>query len=500
MKRSWLIGILLTLIVAAGLSFTWLNNSDGRLAVGTTSVIAQDASVNQTIADSGQAAVKNAIATVSPAVMRIDVTGTAEVSSTFDDLFNDPFFRRFFGEPQTPQPQERHSIGSGVVIDYDGEKFVLTNAHVIDGATTIRATSPAGETWAAAVVGSDSQLDIAVLRLEGDTSDLATAELGDSSALEIGDWAIAIGNPVGMSYTVTMGIISALDRDLRKPSGVGHYDNLIQTDAAINPGNSGGPLVNAFGKVIGINTLIARQSSNGIAIEGINFAIAIDPVKEVLAQLVTTGRVTRAYLGVYIQDITPAMEESFGVKVGEGVLVSDLIAGSPAEGAGIESGDVITKVDDEAIGSTDDLIHTISLKPVGTTVDLEIIRNKETLHFQVTLVEKPSEEEIYGTNTPEASETAAVEKFGLTVGPITSALGQRLGLHSAQGVVIMDVAPGSRADWAGLEENDVIREINRQKVDSVDEWNALVGEMDDNTTLMLTILRNGRTYFVTLGG
>jgi len=339
-----------------------------------------------------------------------------------------------------------------------------------------------------------------LLRLEGDTSDLATAELGDSSALEIGDWAIAIGNPVGMSYTVTMGIISALDRDLQKPSGVGYYDNLIQTDAAINPGNSGGPLVNAFGKVIGINTLIARQSSNGVAIEGINFAIAIDPVKAVLDQLVTTGRVTRAYLGVYIQDITPAMEEAFGVKVGEGVLVSDLIAGSPAEGAGIESGDVITKVDDEVIGSTDDLIHTISLQPVGTTVDLEIIRNKETRHFQVALVEKPSEEEIYGTNTPEASETAAVEKFGLTVGPITSALGQRLGLHSAQGVVIMDVAPGSRADWAGLEANDIIREINRQKVDSVDEWNALVGEMDEETTLMLTILRNGRTYFVTLGG
>jgi serine protease Do len=500
MKRSWFIGILLTIIVAAGVSFTWLNNSDGRLAVRTTPVIAQDTSVNQAIADSGQAAVKNAIATISPAVMRIDVTGTAEVSSTFDDLFNDPFFRRFFGEPQTPQPQERHSIGSGVVIDYAGEKLVLTNAHVIDGVTTIRATSPAGETWTAVVVGSDSQLDIAVLRLEGDTSHLATAQLGDSSALEIGDWAIAIGNPVGMSYTVTMGIISALDRDLQKPSGVGYYYNLIQTDAAINPGNSGGPLVNAFGKVVGINTLIARQSSNGVAIEGINFAIAIDPVKEILDQLVTTGRVTRAYLGVYIQDITPAMEEAFGVKVGEGVLVSDLIAGSPAEEAGIESGDVITKVDDEAIGSTDDLIHTISLQPVGTTVDLEIIRDKETRHFQVTLVEKPSEEEIYGAKTPEGSETAAVEKFGLTVGPITSALGQRLGLHSAQGVVIMDVAPSSRADWAGLEANDVIREINRQKVDSVDEWNAFVGEMDEETTLMLTILRNGRTYFVTLGG
>jgi len=487
-------------ILATGLSLTWMQNSDGGLAVETGVVLAQDKSVDQAITDSGQAAIKNAIAKVSPAVVRVDVTGIVEVQNPFNDFFNDPFFRRFFGEPEVPQQQDRPALGSGVVLDYAGEKLVLTNAHVVEGATTIRATSPDGKTWNAEVVGSDAQLDIAVLRLEGDTSSLATAELGDSSALEIGDWAIAIGNPIGMSYTVTMGIISALNRDLQKPNGVGYYDNLIQTDAAINPGNSGGPLVNAAGKVIGINTLIARESSSGIPIEGINFAIAINPVKEVLAQLVATGKVTRAYLGVYIQDLTPAMEDTFGVKPGEGVLVSDIITGSPADEVGIQSGDVITRVDGEAVGSTDDLIHVISLKPVGTTVTLEIIRDKRPLQIQVTLAEKPSEEEVYGTKTPGTTGTEAVSKFGLTVGSITPELAQRLGLHSTQGVVIMDVVPGSRADWAGLEENDIIREINRQKVASVDDWNALVGEMDENATLMFTILRDGRTYFVTLGG
>jgi len=260
----------------------------------------------------------------------------------------------------------------------------------------------------------------------------------------------------------------------------------------------GGPLVNAAGEVIGINTAIAR-SSGGVAIEGINFAISINPVKEVLNQLVMTGKVTRGWLGVYIQDITPAMEEKFGVKSGEGVLVSDLIAGSPAAEAGIEAGNVITKVDDEPVGSTDELIHTISLKPVGTLVTLEIIRNKEVIHTSVTLGEKPSEEELYGSETPRVTETEALEKFGLTVGPVTASLAGRLGLQSPQGVVIMEVASGSKAYWAGLLQDDVILEIDLQPIGSVDDWNAVVAEMDEEANPMFTILRDGRQRYVTLG-
>ncbi|MEE8195265.1 MAG: trypsin-like peptidase domain-containing protein, partial [Candidatus Bipolaricaulota bacterium] len=298
---------------------------------------AQEQSTQQAIAISGQQAIKRAIQEVGPAVVRIDVTSKVDVENRFGNFLNDPFFRRFFNEPEVPEQREQQALGSGVAIEYGGELLILTNAHVIDRATTIQVTGIDGDKWVAQAIGSDSELDIAVLRLEGDTANLAVAKLGDSSTVEIGDWAIAIGNPIGLSYTVTMGIISALDRDLQKPSGIGYYNNLIQTDAAINPGNSGGPLVNAAGEVIGINTLIARQSSTGIAIEGINFAISINPIKDVLGQLVATGKVTRAYLGVRIEDITPERARTLGVGVGEGVFVVSVITGTPAENAGIES-------------------------------------------------------------------------------------------------------------------------------------------------------------------
>ncbi|MEA3356417.1 MAG: trypsin-like peptidase domain-containing protein [Candidatus Bipolaricaulota bacterium] len=457
--------------------------------------IAQQGSVQGEISDSGQAAVKRAISEVGPAVVRIDVTRKYEVSSPFDDFFNDPFFRRFFNYPY-PKEEESRALGSGVVIDYAGERLVLTNAHVIEQATTVKVTSVDGETLDAEVVGSDSQLDVAVLRLTGDTSGLATASLGDSASVEIGDWAIAIGNPLGFSYTVTLGIISALERDIAKPNGVGTYQNMIQTDAAINPGNSGGPLVNAAGEVIGLNTAIARRSSSGIAIEGINFAIAIDPVKEVLNQLVTTGKVVRGWLGVQIDDLTPSMAEKFGIEAG--VQVTKIIPGTPAEEAGIKAGDVITSVNDEPVGTTDELMHTIALTPVGTPVDLEIVRDKAPLHVEVTLGERPSEEELYGKVLPEKGKTAAVEKFGLTVGSVTPEVAQRLGLQSARGVVIIEVEPGSRAYWAGLEVDDVVLEIDLQPVESVEDWDAIVSELEEDANPMFTILRGGSQRYVTL--
>ncbi len=496
-KRALLIGALLAFVIGAGLTFTQIQCNTGNLAVGGATVLAQDQTTDQTITESGQAAIKAAIAAVSPAVVRVDVTATVSIPDSYSDIFNDPFFRRFFGEPETPQERQATALGSGFVIEHLGQKLVLTNEHVIDDADSIRVTSPNGETWEATVLGRDEELDIALLKLDGDTSSLPTVTLGDSSTIEIGNWAIAIGNPVGMSYTVTMGIISAVNRDLQKPDGSGYYNNLIQTDAAINPGNSGGPLVNAQGQVVGINTLIARQSSSGVAVEGINFAISINQIKDVLDQLVTKGKVTRAYLGVYIQDISGAMEDTFGVKPGEGVLVSDTVSGSPAEEVGIKSGDVIVKVNDEPVGSTDELIQAISTKPVGSDVTLDIVRDKEALQMQVTLAEKPGEEALSST-TPSGKETTALEKFGITVGSMSSATVQRLGLQSTQGVVIIDVDPGSKADWAGLESDDVIREVNRQQIGSVDDWNSMVSSIDDNGSVMFTIVRDGRTYFVPL--
>ncbi|MCD5415738.1 PDZ domain-containing protein [Candidatus Bipolaricaulota bacterium] len=500
MRRNWIIGALLVLILATGLSITWIQSSNSGAALLAGAVHARDGAVEQAIADSGQIAIRNAIARIGPTVMRIDVTGEVELPRRLRDFLHDPFFRRFFGDPEIPWLRERQSIGSGIVIDYAGEKLILTNAHVVARATAIRVTSPAGMRWTAEIIGSDAQLDIALLRLAGDTADLVAAELGDSSAVEIGDWAIAIGNPIGMSYTVTMGIISALDRDLRRPDGIGYSDNLIQTDAAINPGNSGGPLVSAHGEVIGINTLIARQSIGGVPIEGINFAVPINPVKEVLGQLVATGRVARGWLGVYIQDLTPVMAEKFGVRVGEGALIADLLSGSPADDAGIRSGDIIIKVDDQAIGSTDELIAAILSTPPGTTINLEIVRDKETIKLRATLAERPRPERLYVDATPDRQERETLAKFGLIVGPISPALAQQLGLHSTQGVVIIEVVPGTQADRAGLRTGDLIREIDRQRIDSVDHWNALVAETAEDAAMMFTILRDGRMHFVTLGG
>ncbi len=464
------------------------------VALGLVPVLAQT-SVNQAITASGQSAIKTAIAEVGPAVVQINVTATVTVNNPF---FNDPFFHYFFGIPNTPQKQQERALGSGVVINYNGKKYVLTNEHVIDQATSIKVKSTTGQVWDATVVGSDKMLDIAVLRLKGDTSSLPTATLGDSSKLQLGDWVIAIGNPIGLSNTVTLGIVSAVHRRILKPNGVGYYENMIQTDAAINPGNSGGPLVNAAGQVVGINTVIARQAE-GIAIEGINFAIAINPIKAVLEQLVTTGKVERGWLGVSIQDLTPSMAQKFGVKSTLGALVADVLAGSPAEKAGVKTGDIITAVDNQQVKSAADLEQIITSEPVGKKVDLTIIRAKKTIHIEITLGARPSEAEIYGKGSTATSSAQAVKKFGITVGPVTPTVAQRLGLQSPQGVVIIKIDPGSRADWAGLQPDDVILEINLQPVNSVADWNAIVSKMSADANPMFTILRDGMTQFVTLG-
>ena len=383
--------------------------------------------------------------------------------------------------------------GSGVIVDEEG--YIVTNAHVIENADEIRITDVSGNSYNATVVGSDELLDVAVLRIDGDTSGIATAVLGDSDTVEIGDWAIAIGNPLGLSYTVTLGIISATNRDIAKPSGIGAYNNLIQTDAAINPGNSGGPLVNAQGEVIGINTMIARETSTGIPVEGINFAIAINGVKDVLDQLVRSGKVTRGWLGVQVTDITPETAQQFGVDPSqEGALIAHVYPGDPADLGGMKEGDVVVRIGDTPIISADDLVREIALLGAGTTVDIEVIRDGSSVVLNVTLGERPSEEELANYQ----GKTEATAKFGITVGPITSIIAEHLGLNSTDGVVIMEIAAGSRADQAGLRAGDVILEIDHQGVTSVEDWNRIVSGLSEDDHPTLTILRNGQLGFVRL--
>ncbi len=514
MRKMMRIGVVIALLVGAGLTLVWIDQSDGKLAMQTPAAIAQEdasspsttaddppaeqtATINQAITDSGQSAIKAAIAAVGPAVVRIDVTGTVETATSISELFNDPFFERFFGTPNE-QPQERttQSLGSGFVILYEGEKLVITNQHVIEDADTIEVSDNEGDSWTATVVGSDDVLDVAVLRLEGDTSTLPTASLGDSDAVELGDWAIAIGSPLGLSYTVTMGIISAKDRDIEKPSGVGNFTNLIQTDAAINPGNSGGPLVNATGQVIGINTMIARNSSTGVSIEGINFAVAINGVKDVLEQLVQSGEVQRGWLGVQHTEITKDSAEAFGIDPTlEGTLVVSVFPGDPADLAGIRAGDVITRVGDTAIEDSDALNRTVGLLSAGTTIDFTLIRDGETVTVSVTLGLRPSEEELltYQGQSP-ASNDASFR--GITVGPLSVIIARQLGLNSTDGVVIMDVATGSRAEEAGLSEGDIILEIDHVAVASVDAWDTAISSLDADEDVTFTVFRNGSLRFI----
>ena len=263
MRRITLVGLLVIVLVGAGLTVAWVRSPDSFVRATGVVAVAQTASVDQTITDSGANAVKRAIAAVGPAVVRIDVT---ENISTSSSLFSDPVFQQYFGTPQT---QETQGVGSGFIINYGSDKYVLTNAHVVAAATSIKVVDSTGKSWVAEVVGADDVVDAALLRLSGDTASLPTATLGDSGTVETGDWAIAFGNPLGLSYSVTMGIVSATGRTLAKPDSAGTFYDLIQTDAAINPGNSGGPLANSLGQVIGINTMITRSTGTGVTVNSV---------------------------------------------------------------------------------------------------------------------------------------------------------------------------------------------------------------------------------------
>jgi len=445
------------------------------------------------ITASRQSAVRNAVERVAPAVVRIDITRTAP-ETFIDRFFDDPLFRRFFDDRfdlRDQHEREARSVGSGVIITYQGMLYILTNAHVVAEALAIEITDINGSHIAAELVGIDAMVDIALLRVTNNVG-LQAAVLGDSDMIAIGDWAIAIGNPLGLGFTVTMGIISAVGRDIPKPDGQGIFHDLIQTDAAINPGNSGGPLVDAYGRVIGINVAIARQTPGGIAIEGINFAIPINAAVEILSPLIREGKVTRAWLGVFIQELTPEMMDVFGVDAG--VVVADVIPSSPAAKAGLRSGDVIVAVAGEPATSVRELQQMIMFRPIGQTVLLEVVRDRATIYIEVTLEERPHEAALH-RDVP-----AGVERnFGIIVADITPEIARQFDLQHLKGVVITEVEIGSRASRAGLQRGDVILEIDRIPINSVVEWNTVIARLDPGATPLLLLIRDGRRHFIILG-
>jgi len=429
---------------------------------------------------------------VRPAVVNVATTQTVHArgpggapGSPFGG--NDPFeqfFHRFFG----PMPRNftRRSLGSGVIIDND-EGYVVTNAHVIAHADKIVVTLGDGREFDAKVVGSDEKTDVALLKIKS-PGDLAVAKFGDSDAVHVGDWVVAIGNPFGLSETVTAGIISAKGRVI----GEGPYEDFIQTDASINPGNSGGPLVSTSGNVIGINSAIFSQSGGNI---GIGFAIPINLVRSVVEQLREHGKVIRGWLGVTIQPFTPELSQSFGLEKAEGALVAEVSKDSPAAKAGFERGDIIVEYDGKSIGQAHRLPTLVAETAIGQKVPVVVLRNGERKTLDVTVGQMP--ENVAAAGGPPEAESEAGD-WGLTVANITPDVAQQLGLKETRGVVVTGVANGSMAAEAGLQPGDVILEVDRQKVQDVQEFRKALAKAGKSSQLLLLVNRQGQTLFVAL--
>jgi serine protease Do len=391
------------------------------------------------------------------------------------DPFRD-FWEKFFGG-QIPQEYETKSLGSGVIIHREGH--ILTNNHVVENAKEITVTLFSGKDYPARVIGKDKKTDLALIKIDAkENEDFPVAPLGDSDRLKVGEWVLAIGNPFGLAETVTAGIVSAKGRVI----GAGPYDDFIQTDASINPGNSGGPLFNFWGEVVGINTAIVAAG------QGIGFAIPINMAKDILPQLKEKGRVTRGWLGVGIQRITPQLAKSFGLKEEGGALVSQVFKDSPAERAGIKQGDVILEFDGKKIAEFGELSRTVASTPAGNTVDIKVFREGRELTFQAKIAEMKEERE--------AIEAPSRRPLGLSVQDVTPELARRLGVEEGSGVAVTRVEPRGPAASAGINRGDVIQEVNRQPVGSVEEFNRALEEAKADEDILFLVRRGEESLYI----
>jgi len=395
--------------------------------------------------------------------------------SPHQDFFDD-FFERFFqGNPQSPR-QER-SLGSGFVISADG--YILTNAHVVEGADEIKVRLSDGQTFTATVKGVDAKLDLALLKIDAGNH-LPVARLGDSASLKVGEWVMAIGNPFGLEQTVTVGIVSAKGRVI----GAGPYDDFIQTDASINPGNSGGPLFNTAGEVIGINTAIVASG------QGIGFAIPINAAKSILPQLKETGQVTRGWLGVSVQGMTAELAESFGLSEAKGALVAEVIKDSPAEKAGINRGDIILRFDGQEIDALNDLPRLVAATQVGKEVKLSVYRNGKSLEIKASIGKLQEGEAA-------AQVPSSDDRLGLSVTDITPEASRLYGLRNTKGALVTSVDPAGVAASI-LRSGDLILEVNSAQIADAASFRAAVAKARPGETLRLLIQRGDSLLYTTV--
>ena len=406
-----------------------------------------------------------------------------------DDFPMDPFFRQFFGDNgfgrfNIPRTQREQALGSGVIVSPEG--YILTNNHVVGGASDVRVTLSDKRELKARTVGADSKTDIAVLKI--DAANLSPITIGDSAKVQVGDVALAIGDPFGVGETVTSGIISATGRG---NLGIEDYEDFLQTDAPINPGNSGGALVNDRGELVGINTAILTHGSGGS--QGIGFAVPSNLAREVMDEILKNGHVTRAYLGIYPQDVTPAMARSFGEKEAQGIVIGDVSPDSPAKSAGLERGDIILDVNGTPVSDSNQLRMSISMMHPGADVSIKYLRDGGEHTVNVKLAEMPRDSAQQNSSGANDSGSKALE--GVDVETLTASVAGELGISpSTKGVVVTDIDPSSKMADSGLQKGDVIQEVNHQPVTNVSEFQRAVRQAGSSPLLLVN--RDGRTLFI----
>lgn len=460
------------MIVAAGAGFAYLSPS---AVAGTNAVQMVPASFHK-LAEK-----------VSPSVVNIrtvkTMTGDGPVFRQFrrkpwgkNHPFNE-FFEKFFGDDFQREFKQR-SLGSGFIVNPSG--YVVTNNHVIEDADQIEVKLTNGREFQAEIVGRDPNTDLALLKLKADEK-FPAVTLGDSEALKVGEWVVAIGSPFGLEHTVTAGIVSAKGRVI----GSGPYDDFIQTDASINPGNSGGPLINMAGEVIGINTAIIATG------QGIGFAVPVNLAKGIVDQLEKHGEVTRGWLGVSIQDLNEEMADYYGLKDGKGVLVAEVFEGDPADAAGIRPQDIILEIDGQRVETSRELTGLVADIHVGKTVKVKVLREGKTKTLRVKIARREDERIVARHDAKEYA-----DQLGIQVTDLSEEIKQRFNIQEDQGILVTDVAAGSKGAEAGVRPGDMVREINHRKIRNVKDYRSAIGGIGEGEPINLFIRRMNAGFLV----
>ncbi|MDR3255510.1 MAG: Do family serine endopeptidase [Synergistaceae bacterium] len=479
-SNKFLVGVIFLLLVALSLSLT---DSGNFFTTKNGNAATETASVPRAVGDIyAQNPVARIAKECSPAVVNIDTE--TMVSRSPHPFANDPFFKEFFGNEldRWSRNVPMRGKGSGFIVDARG--YILTNNHVAEGADKITVTMLDGRHFEATLVGRDPTFDLSVIQIKADN--LPSLKLGDSDAAEIGEWVVAIGNPLGFENTVTAGVISGKNRTLQAADI--DFQGFMQTDASINPGNSGGPLINLRGEVVGINTAIVPYA------QGIGFAVPVNMAKQVMNDLIEHGEVKRGWLGVTLQTLTPGFAETYKIPTNEGAIISDISAGSPAEMSGFKRGDVIVSVDGKGVKSSQDVVLAIRNKLMDQDATVEFYRDGKKDKIVVKLGAIPGKD-TKGRSSGAVPSSAPKQsiRIGATVSEITPELKTRYKLSSADGLVVVSVEDESIATELGLVEGDQILEVNRRRVASVQDYEKMLGR--NPQTVVMLVQRNGQTLY-----